>query len=85
MAYKIEVTTAAEKDIAHLNEPIIGRVRETIDGLADNPRPPGSKPLKGKHKGKWRVRVGDYRIIYTINDAAKVVRILAVKPRGGAY
>jgi mRNA interferase RelE/StbE len=52
--------------------------------LAENPRPPGCRKLVGG-EGDWRLRVGDYRVLYEINDTRKVVRVLHVKHRREAY
>jgi mRNA interferase RelE/StbE len=52
--------------------------------LATDPRPPGCRKLVGS-QDRWRVRVGDYRIIYTIDDAGQLVQIAAVSHRSKAY
>jgi mRNA interferase RelE/StbE len=59
---------------------IVGAMRD----LAENPRPPGCRKLVGG-EGDWRLRVGDYRVLYEINDTRKVVRVLHVKHRREAY
>jgi mRNA interferase RelE/StbE len=59
---------------------IVGAMRD----LAENPRPPGCRKLVGG-EGDWRLRVGDYRVLYEINDMRKVVRVLHVKHRREAY
>ena len=58
--------------------------REVIDGLAADPRPPGFQPLTG-HRPYLRVRSGDYRVIYTVDDSARVVTIAAVGHRREIY
>ncbi len=85
MGYKINIKHTARKDIRRLNEPLLGQVLLKIDELSENPRPSGCEQLAGNHKGKYKVRVREHRIIYRIDDTAKEVTILAVKPRGGAY
>ncbi|UVO10927.1 type II toxin-antitoxin system RelE/ParE family toxin [Mycobacterium sp. SVM_VP21] len=57
---------------------------QTIIGLADNPRPAGAKKLIGGHND-WRVRFGQYRIVYQIDDAAAAVTIFTVAKRSDAY
>ncbi|MEI6084420.1 MAG: type II toxin-antitoxin system RelE/ParE family toxin [Verrucomicrobiota bacterium] len=52
--------------------------------MAVNPRPPGCKKLKGYHD-LWRVRLGDYRVIYSIDDRARAVDVNAVRHRSEAY
>ena len=58
------------------------RVAAALRELASDPRPAGCKKLV--NAGAWRVRVGDYRIIYDIDDAARVVRVVRIRPRGSA-
>jgi mRNA interferase RelE/StbE len=60
------------------------RVVETIQSLANDPRPPGCRKLSGS-KNDWRIRVGDYRILYEIADAVRVVRVNRVRHRREAY
>lgn len=62
---------------------MLSRISEAINGLAADPRPPGTKKLVGGLG--WRIRVGDYRVIYQIEDEEKVVTIAVVKPRQSAY
>jgi len=59
-------------------------IAETIDGLSANPRPAGVTPLKG-HRPYLRVRSGDYRVIYAIDDQARVVTVAAVGHRRDVY
>ena len=55
-----------------------------IEALAENPRPPGARKLAGS-EDDWRVRVGDYRVIYEISDKVRIVRIMKVKRRSVVY
>jgi mRNA interferase RelE/StbE len=59
----------------------IGKV---IDGLASNPRPRGCQKLKG-YKDFWRIRIGDYRVVYLVADTIRLVRIERVADRKDAY
>ena len=56
-----------------------------IDRLADEPRPRDSVALKGKRRGYLRVRVGDYRVVYAVDDRARTVSIVNVGPRESIY
>lgn len=85
MAYSIIVSRKVEKEIIKLPAPIVKSVSNAIDKLADNPRPPGSKKLKGTDENLWRVRVGDYRVIYSIEDVLKIVEIKRVRHRKEVY
>ena len=73
MPYRIHVERNAEKDLDKLNRGTHRRVTQQIRNLAGNPRPPGCVRIVGA-PDLWRVRVGDYRIIYSINDDQRVVR-----------
>jgi mRNA interferase RelE/StbE len=60
------------------------RIDRKILALVDNPRPAGCKKLKG-HKDQWRIRVGDWRVLYMIDDAAKLVIVTGVAHRREVY
>ena len=83
-AYIILITNAARKDLRKLTQTILGRIDSCILGLAINPRPVGVKKLVAQDK-LYRIRVGDYRIIYRINDAVREVAIARVRHRREAY
>ncbi len=84
MRYRIEVTKAAARDLRALPANILKRVDARILSLGDQPRPDGVKKLVGS-EDLYRIRVGDYRIIYEIQDAVIVVSIIRVRHRGEAY
>ena len=83
MAYRVDTPSAVEKEIRHLHPVLKRRVTEAILALEDSPRPHGCKKLVDSDE--WRIRVGDYRIIYDIDDRLKIVTILAVTNRSKAY
>ena len=83
MAYRLEVSHTAHHQIRLLQPQTQERINRAIALLADNPRNPGSKKLTGREG--YRIRVGDYRVLYKIDDAAKLVVIHRVKTRGDAY
>jgi len=76
VTYAIEVLPAAERDLRKVHPQMRARIRGAVLKLAADPRPPGARPLKDR-PGYLRVRVGDYRIIYTIED--DVLRVLVVR------
>ena len=82
--YQVVVERAAEKDLKRLSAEIRSRVATALRSLAENPRPSGSRKLAGT-KHDWRVRVGDYRIIYEIADVIRVVRIQRIRHRREVY
>ena len=74
---------SAAKELESLPDKIIDRVAAKLDSLAALPRPAGCKKLRGGDD-LWRVRVGDYRIIYAINDALSIVEIRVIRHRKDA-
>lgn len=84
MAYQVFLERAAEKDLSRLSSEIHARVIEAIRGLASNPRPAGCRKLTGS-ENDWRIRVGDYRVVYEISDAIRIVRVNRVRHRREVY
>lgn len=85
MLYTVEIDETVERSLRRVPKNMVGRIRDAIDGLADDPRPRAAKALQGNLKGKLRLRVGDYRIIYSVHDNIVTVRVLDVGQRGGIY
>jgi len=81
--YSVRILRRAIKDIANLPKGYANLVSEHIDRLRENPRPPGAKKLRGT--ADYSLRVGVYRILYDIDDSARVVTIYRVKHRREAY
>ncbi len=84
MAYRIEVKASAEKEVARLPRRDQRRVVAAIESLADDPRPAGARKLVGAGDA-YRVRVGDYRIIYQIRDDLLIVYVVRVGHRRDVY
>ena len=82
--YRVLLERGAEKDLARLSCEIHDRVIAAIQALANNPRPPGCRKLAGS-KNDWRIRVGDYRVVYEIADEIRVVRVNRVRHRREVY
>jgi mRNA interferase RelE/StbE len=82
--YKIEITNTAHHQLRQLSPVNRQRVHEAIEQLPQESRPNGVKKLKGL-VDFYRIRVGDYRILYEIDDAAKLIIIERVLPRENAY
>ncbi len=61
------------------------QISKAIDALAEDPRPQGCKKLKGEEEYMWRIRVGNYRILYTIEDLIKIIEIRRVGHRKDIY
>ena len=81
--YQVALARVAVKELLALDALFAWWIYAKIEALAIAPRPPGCKKLEGG--GGWRIRVGDYRVIYTINDTRRVVDVSAVRHRGDAY
>ena len=84
MSYTIELRPAAIRDLRGLPQGILRRITGKIDSLADNPRPPGVEKLTGS-ENSYRVRVGDYRILYQILDNIVLVIVVRIRHRREAY
>lgn len=72
--YRLALITSAEKELRKLSNPLIARIVPRLEELASNRRPPAGKRLKGGDK-EWHMRVGDYRVVYTIDDANLQVKV----------
>jgi len=84
MRYRIAVLPRAEKEIAALDRAVLVRVDARINALAVNPRPPDCRKMAGA-ADLWRIRVGDWRVIYGIRDRELVVLVVKVGHRGDVY
>ena len=82
MAYSVGVERRAQKQIARLSTVMQDRVETALQALAEEPRPPGCRRLT--NRGGWRIRVGDYRIIYEVDDQLTVT-ILLIGHRRDVY
>lgn len=83
--YLILFKKSAEKELEKLPNQTIRRISKIIDSLAVNPRPVGAKKLEGQKESLWRVRAGDFRIVYLIEDTVKIVEIRRVGHRKDIY
>ncbi len=84
MSYTVEVTPAARRDLRALERRVARRIDKKILELAENPRPHGVRKLEGA-SDLYRVRVGDYRILYEIEDNRLLVVIVRVRDRRDVY
>ena len=72
--YGLIIKPSARKELEALNDTLFTRIERKIMTLAGNPRPPRCTKLKG-HDDIWRIRIGDYRVLYTIDDQNMIVRV----------
>jgi mRNA interferase RelE/StbE len=84
MPYRIELTHRAEKDLDRLPTDVKIRIIHKIETLSENPRPHGVEKLSGE-EGFYRIRVGDYRVIYEIQDDVILVLVLRLGHRSDIY
>ena len=84
MTHRIRFSPAAARQLRKLDGRIQRRIQAVVELLAQEPRPTGAKKLVGGH-GEWRVRTGNYRIIYEIDDGVLVVLVLAIGHRREVY
>jgi len=84
VSYQVILEAAARRQIKKLPQPVQKSLLDRITTLGTEPRPAGCKKLKGK-KNEYRIRSGNYRVIYSIEDKALVVRVIKASHRRDAY
>lgn len=82
--YSLEIKHSAQKELDALDDALFNRIDRKILALAGDPRPAGCKKLKG-YTNQWRIRVGDWRIVYIIDDTAKLVSVTRIAHRREVY
>jgi len=84
LTYRIELAPSAARQLKKFTPDVRRRIQAVLELLADDPRPPAATPLVGG-AGEWRVRTGDYRVIYEINDLQVLVLVLRMRHRREVY
>ena len=82
--YSVELKQSARKELERLPNAIIARIIVKLESLEENPRPAGCKKLKGGDD-EYRIRVGEYRIVYVIDDRKVIVTITRIRHRRDVY
>jgi len=82
--YRVVFTSSAERELKKLPPQVIARILSRIETLSSNPRPAGCKKLQGGDR-EWRIRVGDYRVVYAIDDPKLLVEVTRVRHRKDVY
>ena len=82
--YAVDVKATARKELEALPDSVLSRVVAKLEALGHTPRPAGCKKLKG-YKDHWRIRIGDWRVVYIIDDAAKLVSVTRIAHRREVY
>jgi mRNA interferase RelE/StbE len=83
-SYDVALTSSAEKELKRLPGKLVERIIPRLEGLGSDPRPTGCRKLKGGDR-EWRIRVGDYRVVYTIDDTKRLVEVTRVRHRSEVY
>jgi mRNA interferase RelE/StbE len=83
VTYRVELESRARAELLRLDRSVARRLAPVLDALEVNPRPPGAKKLIAQEG--YRVRKGDTRILYTVDDAARVVRVYRIGHRSDVY
>lgn len=81
--YRIEITSSAAKELSHLPRKDLQRIAARVQALADDPRPPGSRKLCAQER--YRIRQGDYRMLYQIEEDVLVVYVVKIAHRRDVY
>lgn len=84
MPYELRIERHAEKDLVKLERTSFEQIASRIKELASNPHPQGSKKISGS-QNDWRLRIGDYRVLYEIDNKSRIIKIMRVKHRREAY
>ena len=82
--YTVELKRSAEKELLRLPDDVLSRMVAKLEKLGDNPRPNGSTKLKGG-SDEYRIRVGDYRAVYVVDDAERLVSVTRIRHRREVY
>lgn len=83
MKYEVFIEKSAQRQLAKIVQPFQDRIIAAIRGLAEDPRPQGVRKLSGREA--WRIRVGDFRVIYEIRDQSLVVLVVEIGHRREIY
>jgi mRNA interferase RelE/StbE len=85
MTYSVEFTPQAEEDLSRIDKPIARNIANKIEWLSQNIENINPAPLKGKFKGKYKLRVSDWRIVYSFEHSSRVITIYAIRHRSEVY
>ncbi len=85
MTYAVLLERRADRELRRLPDTALRRVNSTLEALSSRPIPRGAVKLRGEQSEGWRVRVGDYRILYTIDDSRRVVTVYRIGHRRDVY
>ena len=81
--YELRLKLSAEKDLNKLNIALVDRILDKLELLLDDPRPRSAKKLKGEIS--YRLRIGDYRAVYEVDDSKKLILVFKIRHRKDVY
>ena len=82
--YSISFARSARKELERFSDEIADRILAKLEALTENPRPPGVIKLHGQ-KNLWRMRIGDYRVVYSVDDLSKAIDVSIIRHRREVY
>jgi mRNA interferase RelE/StbE len=82
--YEVLLERRAQRDIKKLPTEAFHRIIPSVKALAEDPKPPGCRKIAGS-KNDWRIRIGEYRVIYEIDEHAEAVKVMRVRHRKEVY
>ena len=85
MKFEISVKTSAQKEARKVPPKTLLKLKQALDKLAENPRPHGAKRLQGTKEEIYRIRVGDYRVLYEIKENQLVIIVIRIAHRKNVY
>ncbi|NUM52405.1 MAG: type II toxin-antitoxin system RelE/ParE family toxin [Candidatus Hydrogenedentes bacterium] len=83
--FEVLLSRQARRYYASVDATVAKRLEDVFKRLESDPFPEGTAPLHGELRGFWRMRVGQYRVIYDVNERDNVIRIVRIGPRGDVY
>ena len=84
MEYQVAFAASALREFRALSWDIKNRLRLTVDGLRENPRPSGVRKIQGR-ENLYRLRIGSYRLVYEVDDQERKIQVIRVRHRRDAY
>jgi mRNA interferase RelE/StbE len=82
--FRVSITSRAEHELKRLDRPVKNRIVSTISALASDPRPPGCLKVRSE-EGVWRIRVGDWRVGYQVDDSVGEILVVRIAHRSDFY
>jgi mRNA interferase RelE/StbE len=84
VSYAVSIRRSAQKELESIPSPFFEKIEESMLALGNSPRPTGCKMLKGAEKS-WRIRIGNYRLVYEIDDTARAITVIKIAHRSDVY